>query len=159
MASHPGGRNEYRDMVRSIVDQHGWFVQKVFAGEGSEIWPQFAYTVGLTEMGHPEMLCHGLPLDTAHRLLNVLGEQVRAGTRFPANSAATTLTADNLLLFFIEVTNRSDLAVATMMYGEVEAVQLIWPDKQKRFPWNEGCSIPSDQQPLRGRLPGPRVIE
>lgn len=57
----------YLRLVRAKIDEHGWFVQAVGA---DRYHPPFAYTVGLTDYGHAELLVNGLPRQRAHALLN-----------------------------------------------------------------------------------------
>jgi hypothetical protein len=150
---------DYEGLVRSRIAEYGFMVQKV-AGMGSdERWPQFAYTVGLTAMGHPEILCHGLPLDSAQSFLIEIGDRVRNGSVFSGGMTTRELTRDGLPLTFIEATDTSDLVVGAMIYGSVRALQLVWPDPQGRFPWEPGCIMNHDQQPLRGRTTWPRPPE
>jgi hypothetical protein len=37
---------------------------------------------------------------------------------------------------------------ALWFYGgnEFDALQIVWPDKSHRFPWDEGCAVPVAQQ-------------
>lgn len=58
---------DLRGQTMAAIDRYGWLVQYVEAGEGQ---PSFAYTVGLTGVGLPEVLVVGLPPHMAHALLN-----------------------------------------------------------------------------------------
>jgi hypothetical protein len=63
---------------REMIRKHGWAIQAVSA-EPDERIPSFAYTIGLTELGHPELLAFGLTQRNAGSLLNGLGNRVRDG--------------------------------------------------------------------------------
>ncbi len=89
--------------MRDTVRSHGWAIQAVFgtgrwapsecscgcrhSDEGDS--PPFAYTVGMFGFGHPELLVFGLPIGTAHRTLNELGERVRHGQRLRPGELVT----------------------------------------------------------------------
>ena len=64
---HPDGSPlEYLDQIRDLIDRCGWAVQGV---ERDRVRPPWAYTVGLTAAGHPELVVTGLPLTRAADLL------------------------------------------------------------------------------------------
>ena len=63
--------DDYLDVLREIINGHGWAVQYV---EGED--RPFAYTVGLTDLGLPELLITGLPPRTAKRLLNSIAHDI-----------------------------------------------------------------------------------
>ena len=51
---HPGAtRDDYLHYVGGVIAEHGWAVQGV---ERDRIHPPWAYTVGLTEHGEPELV-------------------------------------------------------------------------------------------------------
>ena len=65
------------------VNTHGWHVVKV---DVRDEHPGWAFSIGLFQtFQHPELLIFGLELDLMHRLINSLGEEVRAGRRFAAD--------------------------------------------------------------------------
>lgn len=66
-----GTTEEYLDVLRATIRDHGWAVQYV----ESENRP-FAYTVGLPGRGLPELLMTGLPADTACRVLNSIAHMI-----------------------------------------------------------------------------------
>ena len=65
---NPGStRLDYLDHIRELIACHGWAVQGV---ERERVRPPWAYTVGLTSHGKPELVVTGLPLSRATLLLN-----------------------------------------------------------------------------------------
>jgi hypothetical protein len=71
-------RAEMLERIRSNIARAGNHVTVVQGDES----PRFAYTVGLTEAGHPEFLLAGanaLTVDDVVRALNVAAEETRAG--------------------------------------------------------------------------------
>jgi len=63
--------DEYLDVLRETIRDHGWAVHFV----ESERRP-FAYTIGLHDMGLPELLVTGMQAQISVRLLNVIGHQM-----------------------------------------------------------------------------------
>jgi hypothetical protein len=127
------------------VEKHGWVVMRISAdGPG----PDFAYTIGLLDhFGHPEVIVVGLPLGVAHRILNTLGIAVRGGKRYVAGAVY-----DDLLEGY-DVTFRAVPAYQLGAYlgwgrryyresgrEDFPALQLIYPDRQRRWPWQDGVA-------------------
>jgi hypothetical protein len=55
---HPGStRDDYLQCVNGIIAEHGWAVQGV---QRDRIRPPWAYSVGLTAHGEPELVVTGL---------------------------------------------------------------------------------------------------
>jgi hypothetical protein len=57
----------------SLIACHGWAVQGV---QRDRIHPPWAYTVGLTSNGRPELVVTGMPLAPAAQLLNDVAAHV-----------------------------------------------------------------------------------
>lgn len=157
--------------MRDTVRSHGWAVQAVFGtgrwapsecscgcnhpAEGDS--PPFAYTVGLFGFGQPELLIFGLPISTAHRTLNELGERVRRGQRLQPGELVTLESWSHRLHLFAF---RDDAEVPVLIsaqrfYGAtrarpVPAIQCVWDDRWGRFPWEPGYDPPAALQPMPG---------
>lgn len=63
--------------VHGHIDRFGWAVVPV--GDGSRAW---AYTIGLVEMDHPELVVMGMPPERAGTLLNSLAARICDGVKF-----------------------------------------------------------------------------
>lgn len=123
--------------ITEDVQKFGWHVGLF---EQTENEPSFAYTVGLWKTyGHPEIISFGLTTKTLHDILNNAGEKVKEGN-------ILTTEQDNLDVFetvpaqFITVDkNRiSDYFGYCMWFNDYKdfpALQLVWTDRQGRFPW------------------------
>jgi hypothetical protein len=146
---HDSGNDPIYDEMLSFIDQYGWAVRHVGAGEEAA----FSYTIGLTAMGHPEIIMEGLPFDVAQVFLNLMGAEVKAGTRFSAGSITKELTEPPAPIAFISVTDTTKLTAAKQVFGKVEALQAIWCDSTGRLPWEPGYRNPADAQPLLGPTP------
>jgi hypothetical protein len=118
-----------------------------------DVGPPFAYSVGLYRtFGNPEVIVLGLDLDLMHRMINMIGEEVRRGRRFADGGAASGILEGYDVRFH---------AVARRHYPEhfgythwfykgdnFPALQCLWPDKQGRFPTDGDFA-----EPLRARQP------
>ncbi len=69
------------------------------ADEGDDV--EFSYTVGLTAMGHPEVIIVGMPAEHAMTFLNMIGEEVRRGGRFDHGTVTTEFTSDDAPVVFL----------------------------------------------------------
>jgi hypothetical protein len=119
------------------VDRHGWHVVKVM---GDSEGPPFAYTVGLGHsLAHPELIVVGLELDAAHRLLNDAGELIRRGARF-ADGLETQDLLNGYPCMFRQMPAsqfQNYMGWALWFYDgpSFSALQLIWPDGHRHWPW------------------------
>lgn len=129
--------DDYLELIRGVIDRSGWFVQAVGAGRRQ---PPFAYTVGLTGLGRPELVVTGLKHIQAHELLDGLahhwvhhtGDVVRPGDHVPLR--------DHPDIEVVAVAEPSvHLVFASALFGPaVSAHQLVWADDRGRWPWEVG---------------------
>ncbi len=123
----------------SDVAQHGWHVPHVLADESG---PSFTFSVGFyLKFGHPEILVMGLSQPVAHKLINLIGCHLMAGRVFRPRERIEDL-ADGFACSVIPIAiehYQEYLGYCIWFYRSLEqpfpALQLIWPDKQGRFPW------------------------
>lgn len=99
----------------ALIEKYGWLIQYVEADEGE---PSFAYTVGLTGLGLAELHVVGLPVQTAHELLNRTARlwqnhEVRLGD---------TVGAQNRLYRLVPHIGPDELFVARDFYGSAVRV-------------------------------------
>ena len=144
--------DDYLDVLREIIDGHQWAVQFI----ENEDRP-FAYTVGLTDLGLPELLITGLPPRTSLRLLNsVAHDMVDDGTIL---RPAMHIDFQSEFLLEVVTVDHPDvhLRCAVAICGpEVRALQLVWTDDFRRWPWDRGWSHGRRRQPVFGvRSPVP----
>ncbi len=107
----------------------------------SAAWPLHSYSVGLTHsFQQPEVIVFGLPADAATSLIDSVADEAGDGRRFEPGSQHDGLL-HNYPVRFATV---SSARVAELMPkaawangGDVAAVQLVWPDKQGRWPWQD----------------------
>lgn len=129
--------DDYLDLVRGVIDRSGWFVQAVGAGRWQ---PPFAYTVGLTELGIPELLVTGLKHQVAHELLNGFAHHWVHHTGGSARPGERLRLLDQPAIEVVAVSEPSvHLVFAGLIYGpSLSAHQLVWADDRGRWPWEVG---------------------
>jgi hypothetical protein len=101
--------------------------------------PECCYTVGLWHhWAHPELIVFGLPAARADALLRTCGEAIRGGRRFQPQELVDDLVHEYSLR---TESVRSEHFTQYLPYGRwyyrgphFEALQLIWPDPDRRFP-------------------------
>lgn len=146
---HPGSTwLDYLDHLRGLAGQHGWAVQTV---DRSGARPPWAYTVGLTQYGKPELIVTGLPVLQAGALADdIAGHLMHAAA--PAPGEQTTL-ADGLVIEIVRVdTPSAHSPVATQLYGpRVRALQVVHADDRGHWPWDAGYRGVQGGQPVLGR--------
>ncbi|MFI7608501.1 DUF4262 domain-containing protein [Micromonospora sp. NPDC049366] len=122
----------YLESVEGVIREHGWMVQFVFPTENEPGVP-FAYTVGLTAKGRPELVIAGLPDQVAGQLLNMAAE---ASLQAPFEAGQTV---DDLATvpFRVVTADLAEVGMARNLYGDerVSALQLVWPARNGAFPW------------------------
>jgi hypothetical protein len=137
------------DDLQRLIAEFGWAIRKVQPLVGETGRP-FAYTVGLTAMGHPEIVVDGLPGDVAQAFLNDVGGQVRDGRPFAPGEVTTDLTENGGPMAFLEVEDKTHLTAVEQVYGSVSALQPVWSDTRGHLPWHDSYALPADRQALLG---------
>jgi hypothetical protein len=143
--------------VLGDVEKHGWSCISVFPTKEDGTVP-FNYTVGLVEHGHPDLIVMGLSNEQLYGILNAAVTQIQDGATFRADSYV-----DRVLKYYsvgcVEVLDTHHpvypMSMATRLYGHVQGLQLVWPDRRGRFPWHRDFSTPyKDRQVLLGPWKG-----
>ncbi|OLF16157.1 DUF4262 domain-containing protein [Actinophytocola xanthii] len=122
------------------VQEQGWSV--VVVAEEQEL-PGWAYSVGMWHsLRGPEVCMFGLRARDMHTWINAVGHQVRAGQ--PLRAGEDRLGVLDGFPVAVRPVHRDWhdelLTLAGEFYGGfVPAVQLIWPDRHGRFPWDPGA--------------------
>ncbi|WP_410670529.1 DUF4262 domain-containing protein [Amycolatopsis sp. cmx-4-68] len=140
-------RSGYVERLRDGVADRGWLVQGV---ESSGAYPPWAYTIGLSGYGLPELVVTGLPVLEAAELLNDMASHSlhasppSAGERIPLRGGP-----------LIEVVPLAEpsahLVFAVALYGpEIRALQLVHADSRGRWPWSPDYRDGEGGQPVLG---------
>ncbi len=122
----------------------------------------WTYSIGFWQQYcHPEVLIVGLDQTLSGRLINWMNRAIRdEGRRFENGAALDDVLEGDYVCFFQPIPQQDFgdwFAANRWFYGgndQFEAVQMIWPDLQKHYPWESGAS-PSFRalQPVISTLP------
>jgi hypothetical protein len=147
------------DDTRAKIAAHGWTVIGVFPTP-EDPGPSFAYTVGLSGKGLPELAIYGLHTQIAHSLANeVARRMVESGTALQTGDRIEGVLVDDVPLVAVAMTDTTDLNLVREVYGAgAAAVQLVWPDGAGVLPWEDGSRLTDTDQPVRGRRPAARPL-
>ena len=149
------------DSEREILDAietQGVHVEHVAGGDGG---PGFSFTVGLWHtFGQPEVIVFGLEDHVAQDLLDEVADLADEGRKFLADSKHDGLLQHYPARFFAvpKSAYAEFLGVAVWAYegDDFAAVQLVWPDKQGRWPWEAGVrDVFRERQPVLARREPP----
>lgn len=131
--------------VLNDIRRVGWHTLGV-SPRAEEEGPHWAFSIGLYHtFRHPEVMILGLPVKTCQELVNVIGKHVQVGTRYDADHDYAEILADPFRCAFKRVQRnhyRDYVGYALWFYesDEFPLLQCFWPDKQSRFPWDDGCN-------------------
>ena len=128
------------ERIISDVKEFGWHVGLF---EATENEPSFAYTIGLWKtFNHPDIIAFGLPIQTLHEVLNNTAEKVKEGQTIALEIDDFDIL-ETLPVQFIDVDKNYipeyfGYGQWFYDYGDFPAIQLVWPDRNGKFPWEEG---------------------
>ncbi|MFI6097004.1 DUF4262 domain-containing protein [Lentzea sp. NPDC051213] len=145
---HPTAElSDYLENLRAVIRKCGWAVQGV---ERDRVHPPWAYTVGLTAHGRPELVVTGLALDRSQELLNAVAAHLLHAD-VPAAGVQVELIGGPLIEY-VELSEPSaHLRMAVELYGtELRALQLVHADDRGRWPWDRGYRGGRGGQPVLG---------
>lgn len=144
--------DEFWVTVMSNIRRTGVHLTGVLPSEG-DTGVGWAYTTGLFLKGKPEICVLGLPVEIAASVLNDLASWDEVLKTGPVDVFENDVKAQ--LIDVIDVGNEEyPQAVTTRLaralgYPTPTSLQLVWPDDQNRFPW-ENWDNPDWAQPLLG---------
>lgn len=105
--------------------------------------PSFTYSVGLWQTyNHPEIICFGLKTDLMHAIINDVADLIKNGKKITSGLEYDNIFKDSRVQFLdVDKRNLGDyFGVAIDYYNSKDfpALQLIWTDKNDKFPWEYG---------------------
>lgn len=143
---------------RRILEDVAQFGVHVLHVPGDGEGPGFSFSIGLWHsFGQSEVIVFGLPPEVAHELINAVADEAEDGHQFADGTRHDGLL-EHYPVSFCAVPKscyRDYLGTAIWAYegDDFPAVQLVWPDKQGRWPWQEGVREGfRSGQPVLGRL-------
>lgn len=145
------------NQTKEHIEKYGLSVVMI---ESTDYLPSFVYSVGLTETyNHPEIICFGLRTQTLHELINDVAEIIKKEGEINPNKEYDNIFQNNRARFLqIDKTNIEDYFGVAIKYfdtKEIEGLQLIWTDRNDKFPWEDGFEEEFKfKQPLLDRNAG-----
>ncbi len=144
--------DQMKAMIREKIAKHGWMVTGVFPRQGEDGVP-FAYTIGLTDAGLPELIMSG-PFDpeTLQNFLNMAGDRhvTQEGEIKPGDMLDYLA---NVPFKVIAATTGEHVQQALNFYGDpenwlgvVKLLQILWPDRDGNFPGDPGWTSDAAQE-------------
>jgi len=139
------------------VERYGWHCLHV---HDRDTIPHWSFSIGVFESWqHPELVVFGLKEETAHTLLAQLVNRVKEGERFTVEHDYDDIL-DDYSCRFVTVDPQwyaAFLGYAQWFYESADgfpALQLVWPDKGGRYPWDDGFAITDGTQPVLAESAG-----
>jgi hypothetical protein len=131
---HPSMQRIFDDVAR-----FGWHVVAVSDSREGSI--DYCFSVGLFETyDHPEIVVFGLPMNVAHRVIATCVELIEQGSPLQAGEVREDLlNRFSAAIVSVDHANYSEyLGSAIGFYDGTDfpALQIVWPDKENRFPWD-----------------------
>lgn len=133
------------------VEKYGWHCLHVH-DEGE--LPYWSFSIGVFQSWrHPEFVVFGLPDTVAHDLLHELVERAKAGETF-SHGREYDDVLEGFGCRFVRVDPQwySQFLGYAQWFYETEdgfpVLQLVWPDKHGRYPWEQGYTITDGTQPV-----------
>ncbi|WP_006242414.1 DUF4262 domain-containing protein [Mycolicibacterium tusciae] len=140
-----GAAEDDIDGLREAVRDHLWLVKCV----PDEIRP-YAYTIGLQEMGLPELLATGVTTERALALFDLfVPDVIQDGAPAPGDQI---VLAEGAVFEAVEVDHPdAHMDLGVKLFGpKLRAVQLVWTDGFGRWPWEAEFSYGGIRQPVLG---------
>jgi hypothetical protein len=119
----------------------GWAATGVFDPDAPEdVW---VYSTGLSSLYHAELVVSGLPPQIAHDIIVGVVSHLDDGHELEVGKIYTDMLQNDYPLAVIEVDDVTAEDYPHNMtiryFGEdFKAYQLVWPDRERRMPWDEG---------------------
>lgn len=140
--------------MSGMIRKFGWTVEYIYAGDCEvpgctcpDAAIPFAYTIGMFGYGHPELLVLGMPVDSAHPVLNELGQRVKDGEQLLPGQLITFPNWPHRMVPGV-VPNPGEIVFGANRHYQrpaefsVPVLQLSYDDRDGRFPWEPGYAAP-----------------
>ena len=132
--------------IAEVVRSEGWYALGIPDHE-----PPFLYTIGLMlTLRHPEFIVFGLEDRDARALCSQLVADIRGGRSYaePGVYSINIGTAVHRVGFRRVHPTQHELYLGFALgfarrmdrWGDIEVMQVFWPDSQGKFPFDAGCA-------------------
>jgi hypothetical protein len=137
--------DEHERKFVNIIREHGWHRMSVFPDEEG---PGFNYTTGFWLSGFPEIITFAMKPEIASDVLWDMYRSQKSGQTYPARVVTNDIFA-NLPACLLPVSKRhyrEYLGWARWFYrgDSFPCLELVWTDRQGKFPWQPGFSSEFD---------------
>ena len=138
----PKPESEGDETIFCNIRKHG--CQIVGIPDGN---PPYHFSIGLfANYGHAELIIFGLRSDTAMTIINDVRDRVAGGHKFVDGDICDDILEGGYEICFWDVplsAYENHLGTALWFYAKsprpFPCLQIIWQDRNKRFPWEAGC--------------------
>jgi|SRR5215468_157920 len=126
--------------IESVIADIKKYDLSVMLINENEEGPRFAFSVGLYHsFKHPEIIVFGLEREVAHWIINELAQRIKAGERCDVGKEYVGLL-EGYNCVFREAPKGCypdyfGYAMAFYKGDDFPALQLVWPDKENKWPW------------------------
>lgn len=125
------------DLVKEHIKKYGLSVTMI---ESTKYFSSFAYSIGLQEtFNHPEIICFGLNTKLLHEIINDVSDIIKREGSINSDKDYNNIFKSSRAKFLqVDERNIEDyFGVAIRYYDskKINALQLIWPDRNDKFPW------------------------
>ncbi len=141
----PDRTMEHLDKIAWMIETSGWAIEPVpVRPDLDPPQPGYAYTIGFeTSFAFPEVVVFGLAPVNAKGLLGLVADFLDVGTQIPVGPLFAGMLDNGLrsALLPVDLELYGDLfETAVRWYGQANfrMVQLAWPDRSGRLPWEAG---------------------
>jgi Domain of unknown function (DUF4262) len=128
-----------------LIAKYGWKgIYVAPCQHDSENFVPFEYTIGMTELGLPELIVFALSWRVCHGALEGAIDVLRK-EGCPVDGQISQKVLQDFPVVFKTLppdqTNKLYTCQAAFYYEPrlVSVMQIVWPDKAGRFPWQPGC--------------------
>jgi len=140
ISDHKSHDKETEQAIIRNIEKYGWHISII---EGDGYLPAFAYTIGLYKsFKHAEIISFGLKTDLLSWMLNHAGDLVKGDKPIkPGKQYSGFLEGYNVQFLPVDKGNYQEyLGYAGWYYNSFDfpVYQLVWPDKNNLYPWEEG---------------------
>ena len=137
---HSQHDKEFKERIIADVEKFGCHLVLL---EADNYMPAFVYSIGLyKKFNHPEIICFGLKTEVMAGILNDVCDFVKNGEIMEKGKLYSEFLVDYDIQF-VEVEKeyyQNYVGYAGWFYDKTfdfPLLQLVWPDKQRKFPWDE----------------------
>lgn len=129
-----------KNKITKEINQYGL---SVIALEATDYLPSYAHSVGLWQQyQHPEIIIFGLPPTMMQGILNEIATILKDGESIELNKIYDTFFENGHAIFVaIDERNKNDYftyAIDFYKNANFKTIELIWTDRNYKFPWDEG---------------------